>query len=85
MYLFAFCLMSSLTHELFFFFFFGHPMACGVTRLDQILGSVVTYGIAVAMPDPLTHCTHLGLSLSWCYRDAAYPVAPRQKLLDTFI
>ena len=43
---------------------------------DQIGAAVATYAAAVAMPDPLTHHTGLGLN--------PRPIAPPQELQQTF-
>ena len=46
----------------FFFFFMTAPAAYGSSRArDWIWAPAVTYIIAVAMPDPLTHCIGLGI------------------------
>ena len=45
-----------------FFFFIAAPLAYGSSQAgDQIQAAVVTYAIAVATLDPLTHCTGLGI------------------------
>ena len=52
---------------------------------DWTLATAVTYAAAAAMPDPLTHCSGLGMEpVSWRCRDAANPVAPQQELLILF-
>ena len=72
----------------FFFFFlsFLFRLLCilwSSKARDQIWGAVMTYTTAVAIPDPLTHCTKLGIqTASWCYRDATDPIAPQWELQD---
>ena len=50
--------------DFFFFSFFSHPAAYGVPKArDEIQATVVTYGTAAAMPDPLTHSAGPGIEL----------------------
>ena len=52
------------------FVFMAAPMAYGTSQArDQIWATTETYTAAVAIPDPLTHCTPSGLEpapLKWC-------------------
>ena len=48
--------------------------------------TVVTYSVAVATPDPLTHFAGLGIKpVSWCHREAADPVAPQRGLQKSLV
>ena len=50
---------------------------------DRILAADVTYAAAVAAPDPLTHCSRLGMKpVSTHCRDAADPVVPQWELQE---
>ena len=62
-----------------FFFFFNHfwlPRSIWSSwARDQIQATVVAYATAAAIPNPLTHCTWLGIeSVSWHFRDTADPM-----------
>ena len=75
------CLLQSSAH--FFFFLFWPP--CSIWRSqsrDQIQVTAMTYTIAVATRDPLTHHAGPGTEpVSWCCREAADPIAPEQEFL----
>ena len=64
--------------------FFGCFKPYGVARPGDQLdpqATVAAYAMAVAMPDPLTHCARLGIKpASWHCRDTANPVVPQQEL-----
>ena len=68
----------------FFFVFMAAPIAYGsFWAWDWVLAAAVTYTAAVAMLDPLTHCTWPEIEpVSWRCRDIADPVALQQELLQ---
>ena len=56
-----------LTLFFFFFFFMAAPVAHGSSRArDGIQAADATYTAAVAIPDPITHCTWPGTDQSHC-------------------
>ena len=56
----------------------GHPIAYGVSGPGSLL-----LQLTVATPYPLTCCARLRIEpVSWCYRDAAYPIMPQWEFLN---
>lgn len=68
--------------SMIFFFFFGHPVAYGVSRPGIRSECSCSLCHSCHKPDPLTHCAGWGTKLaSWCCRDAANPIVSQLELL----